>query len=264
MSRHRRAAPSISAAAPTAPRLRSLPSNGPAWSGLPRTAAPVTGVPSSVTLASRLEREPGGSWIDEEQREPVGRLRRHEQDARDVSPRDELLPTRERPAPRGRLRARLDRVGAPVEIGVEERDRRPRVAGGDRREPALLLRVAAGLLDRPGGEHRREVRAGAGGAAHLLEEDRALDHPEGAPAVRLRQREPEPAELGHLLPQRLALAARVIPEETHGGGRHVLVEERARRVLQELLVGAEREVHGVTPSGGRRALPWAGRGHVRR
>src|SRR3989449_7213477 len=59
-------------------------------------------------------------------RSPVGRLRWHEQDARDVSPRDELLPTRERPAPRGRLRARLDRVGAPVEIGVEERDRRDR------------------------------------------------------------------------------------------------------------------------------------------
>src|SRR2546430_14182364 len=93
---------------------------------------------------------------------------------------------------------------------------------------------------------------------------RALDHPEGAPAVRLRQREPVPAELGHLLPRRLALAAWVIPEEAHGGGRHVLVEERARRVLQELLVGAEREVHSVTPSGGRRALPWAGRGRVRR
>src|SRR5439155_572451 len=54
MSRHRRAAPSISAAAPTAPRLRSAFSNGPAWPGLPRTAAPVTGVPSSVTLARRV------------------------------------------------------------------------------------------------------------------------------------------------------------------------------------------------------------------
>src|SRR2546430_5078037 len=47
---------------------------------------------------------------------------------------------------------------------------------------------------------------------------RALDHPEGAPAVRLRQREPEPAELGHLLPRRLALPAWVVPEEAHGGG----------------------------------------------
>src|SRR5213593_990038 len=54
MSRHRRAAPSISAAAPTAPRLSRLASNGPAWPGAPRTASPATGVPSSVTVTRRV------------------------------------------------------------------------------------------------------------------------------------------------------------------------------------------------------------------
>src|SRR2546430_1928262 len=155
MSRHRRAAPRVSAPAPTAPRLRKAFNNGPPPPGFAGTAGPLTGLPSPV-----------------------------------------------RPA-----------------------------------QP---------------------------GAAYPLREARRPDHRGGAPAVRLRQRGPGPAELGHLLPRRLALAAWVVREGAHGGGRHVLVEERARRVLQELLVGAEREVHSVTPSGGRRALPWAGRGRVRR
>src|SRR5207249_2304516 len=54
MSRHRRAAPSISAAAPPGPGLSRPASNGPAWPGAPRTASPATGVPSSVTVTRRV------------------------------------------------------------------------------------------------------------------------------------------------------------------------------------------------------------------
>src|SRR5947208_1048304 len=56
MSRHRRAAPSISAAAPKAARRRRLASSGPAWPGEPRTASPATGTVSSLTLARRVAR----------------------------------------------------------------------------------------------------------------------------------------------------------------------------------------------------------------
>src|SRR5216117_2241282 len=56
MSRHRRAAPSISAAAPKAARRRKLASSGPAWPGEPRTASPATGTVSSLTLARRVAR----------------------------------------------------------------------------------------------------------------------------------------------------------------------------------------------------------------
>ena len=202
--------------------------------------------------------------LQQEQREPVRRLRGHEEDVGDVGPRDEPLPARERPALARLLRARLRRLRAPVELGIEEGDRRARVARRDGGEPALLLRLGAGELDRRRRKDRRPVRAGVRRPAHLLEEQGGLDHAEAAAAVRLGQREAEPAELRDLLPQRVALTARVVPQEAHRRGLHVLVEEPAGRVLQELLVGAEREVHGVRPSGGPRALPWAGRARAPR
>src|SRR5439155_1235686 len=80
---------------------------------------------------------------------------------------------------------------------------------------------------------RRPVRAGVRRPAHLLEEQGGLDHAEAAAAVRLGQREAEPAELRDLLPQRVALTARVVPQEAHRRGLHMLVEEPAGRVLQE-------------------------------
>src|SRR4029077_14792948 len=73
-----------------------------------------------------------------------------------------------------------------------------------------------------------------------------------------------PAELGHLFPHRVVVAARVVPRGAHGGRLAVLVEERACGVLQELLVGREPEVHGSRLSPGRRGSPWADRARARR
>src|SRR5439155_13374169 len=103
------------------------------------------------------------------------------------------------------------------------------------------------LGDRSRREDGRQVWSGKSRPAHFLEEDRGLHHAESAAAMLLRQREPEPPELRHLLPQRFALAARVVDEGPHEGRLHVLVEERARGVLQQLLIRAEREVHGRLP-----------------
>src|SRR6185369_4873428 len=55
--------------------------------------------------------------------------------------------------------------------------------------------------------------------------------------------ETEPAEACQLLPEVVALSTRIVPQGAHDGRGHVLVEERASRPAQELLVGAEREVH---------------------
>src|SRR5438128_2431356 len=71
---------------------------------------------------------------------------------------------------------------------------------------------------------------------------------QAAATVGLGQRQSQPAELGHVLPHRLALTARVVPQPAHDGRGAPLVEERARRILQELLVAAEREVHHFTRS----------------
>src|SRR6266849_5012266 len=49
-----------------------------------------------------------------------------------------------------------------------------RVAGRDRREPPLLLRVGTRGLDGGGGQDGRPVGPGIGGAAELLEQDRRL------------------------------------------------------------------------------------------
>src|SRR2546422_10879275 len=62
-------------------------------------------------------------------------------------------------------------------------------------------------------------------------------------SVRLGQGQPEPAELGHVFPHRLALATGVVPQGADQGGLAVLVEEGAGRALEELLVLVEGEVH---------------------
>src|SRR5262245_65797285 len=85
-----------------------------------------------------------------------------------------------------------------------------------------------------------------GRAAYPVEQDCGLHHAEAAAAVGLGQRQSQPAELGHVLPHRLALTARVVPQPAHDGRGAPLVEERARRILQELLVTAEREVEHFT------------------
>src|SRR6267142_1522211 len=56
MSRHRRAAPSISAAAPTAPRRRRSAIRGAAWPGAPSTASPATGTLSISRWTHRVAR----------------------------------------------------------------------------------------------------------------------------------------------------------------------------------------------------------------
>src|SRR6266480_1223829 len=61
MSRQRRAAPSISAAAPTAPRRRSAARSGPAWPGPPSRASAATGARSSVTSTRRVARSITGT-----------------------------------------------------------------------------------------------------------------------------------------------------------------------------------------------------------
>src|SRR5882672_486886 len=56
MSRHRRAAPSISAAAPTAPRRSRLDSNAAAWPGAPSSASGATGTLSMSRCTQRVAR----------------------------------------------------------------------------------------------------------------------------------------------------------------------------------------------------------------
>src|SRR2546425_1239058 len=167
MSRQRRAAPSISAAAATAARRSSSVTRRSPFPGTPRTASRPTLTLSSVSDAQRV----------------------------------------------------------PTSIALRGFSPSPAAAGSTRKSVTP-----------------------SGGAAHLVEEDRRLHHAESAAAVRLGQRQSQPPELGHVLPHRLALAPRVVPQPAHDGRGALLVEERARRVLEKLLVVVEREVHHFTRS----------------
>ena len=100
---------------------------------------------------------------------------------------------------------------------------------------------------RPPSTTRGEVRAGIGGAAHLLQHERQLDDAEPCAAVLLGERQAEPAQLGHLAPERLAVAERVVHHRAHVGGLALLVEELARtELLQHDLIVGEGEVHRVS------------------
>src|SRR5882724_9254335 len=241
MSRHRRAAPSISAAAPTAPRWSR---NASASAGSFASAA--TAAPSSVTCATRV---------------PGSRLARGVIDTPGAEASTTYTASVE-PLSAGTrmtsatcahgtnsltlLGARFDRLRAPIERALHQRHRRPRAAAGDGGQPAVLLRGAAEAVDGHGRQHGRQIRRRARGAPELFLEDGRLHEAEGAAAGVLGQGQAEPAELRHLLPQRLALPARVVPEQTHVRRLHVLVQEGARGVLQELLIGAEGKVHDAS------------------
>ena len=201
MSRHRRAAPSITR--PRPPRPGGAGRRGSPPPPPPRPAArPRRRTASSVTVAQRIPGSMASTGatraprprLDEVERQPVGTARRHEDDVRHVGPRHPLLHAGEPSAPPGRLGPRPGRLGPPVEIGVEQRDGRPHVPRGDGRQPPGLLGRAPRRLDRPGRHDRLEVRAREHHAPHLLQDDGCLDHAEAAPAVRLRQGEAEPAE----------------------------------------------------------------------
>src|SRR5204863_6406883 len=67
-------------------------------------------------------------------------------------------------------------------------------------------------------------------------------------ALLLRKGQAEPAELGHLAPERIPVTLGIVEHRAHVGGLALLVERRAHGVPQENLVVAEGEVHALPPT----------------
>ena len=154
MSRQRRAAPSISAEAPTA-RAPEQPLEQRAGAARPRPAArrrgtahaveahlgPAVGEVDARPWATSVT--PGGRRVDEEEREALGRARGHQHHVGHVGPRHEALDAGERPA-----RRRVFAAVAVVDAGSQSSESsssaavRARLAGGDGGQPLLLLRRA--------------------------------------------------------------------------------------------------------------------------
>ena len=153
-----------------------------------------------------------------------------------------LLPASVQPAPsRVGGRPHGGRVGRPAGLGQGQRPRDR--ARGHLGEEALPHRVVAGLADR-GGElaDGRDERAGRVGAAELLDDDRELDRPEPEPTERLGDGQRRPAQLDHVLPQRLGHGA-VLDDGAHQAHRALALEDGAHPVAQVVLLGGEVQLH---------------------
>ena len=151
------------------------------------------------------------------------------------------------------LRARGVRAG----VGLGEPERADRLALRHRHQEPQLLLLGAVAVDRAAAERdvRRQRDAGrAAGARDLLDRDRVGQRVEAGAAVLLGERQPEEAQLGHLLHdvggELLALVEVARTRRDH------LVGEFARH-LAHLVVFVVQQQH-------RRSAPFRSRGGARR
>ena len=104
-----------------------------------------------------------------------------------------------------------ERADVGAGLGLGHRDRLDRAAG-DAAEDLLLLLLGAEAVGGAGDDQRRRVAADRGERARgLLHEDAGVEHRAAGAAVLLRDRQPEPAELGHLLVDRLVVVLACSP-----------------------------------------------------
>ena len=146
------------------------------------------------------------------------------------------------------------RVGAGVGLGERERDQP--LARGEAREPARLLVLAAGDLDRDRAQGLdREHQAGRGArAAELLDRQAQRQQVRAQAAVRLGERDAEDVVLGEQAAHVVGPLAGAVDLGCSGGD--TLVGEVADRVAEEHLLlgeagrsgGGGADAHGGHPS----------------
>ena len=116
------------------------------------------------------------------------------------------------------------------------------------RQPALLLRVAAGSQQRFGGEiDGGRERNRCHGPAEFLGNDAKLEigKPEAPEAFRDDRR--GPSHLGDLLPEVGVIGRIAIENGANGAWRAVVPQECLRLIAQEVLFIGEFKVHGLLP-----------------
>ena len=156
------------------------------------------------------------------------------------------------------------RVGARVGLGEGERDQP--LARGEAREPACLLRLAAGDLDRDRAQRldrEHQARRGAR-AAELLDREAQREQVRAEAAVRLGERDAEDVVLGEQAADVVGPLGGAVDLRRPGGD--ALVGELADRVAEEHLLlgeagrsgGRGTDAHGghASSAAPRRRRPW--------
>src|SRR4029453_7425468 len=131
---------------------------------------------------------------------------------------------------------------------LEPRERRDLRAVGERREPAAALCVVARFADRGRGDRGREKGRGEERAPHLSKHHDEIAPAEAGAAVRLGNRQAEPAELAHLLPEVAREALGRLHQVTDLGHRTMRVEELAHLLTKQVLFFGEAEFHVSSPT----------------
>jgi hypothetical protein len=115
---------------------------------------------------------------------------------------------------------------------------------GDVRQHRLLLRLAAAFGDQAGADHhRRQIRFGNQSAPEGFHHDTRLDRAGAEPAVFLRNRQRQPAEIGKLFPDRGTVAERIARAAAAVIGVIGFRDEAVDTLAQQALLVAEVEVH---------------------
>ena len=134
------------------------------------------------------------------------------------------------------------------------RERPDGLAAGDLRQRVLLLLVGAALEQRQhAADLRRDERARHERPPELLDQDDQVEVPEAGAAVLLGDEQALPALLRHLLPELRRVALLVVFHLADKRLGALLLQEVARRVLQQFLLFRQSQVHIATLSSIHRA-----------
>ena len=134
--------------------------------------------------------------------------------------------------------------GLPRVVGLADRDGADRLAGRQCREPALALRFAAAQGDRDAGQRVTEEGTRQAAVAQRLRRQRQLEHLQARAAVGLGHDEPGEAHLRQALPERRVVPGAGVEDLPQARRRTLALDEALHRLLQQLLLLGQAEMHG--------------------
>ncbi len=123
-------------------------------------------------------------------------------------------------------------LGLPARVALGKGDRRDRLAGGELRQPGLLLLVVSRQQDRQPGQRVAQEGTRRRAAAEGLGDQRQVQHLEPCPSVLVGQRDPAQPELDHAAPDVGLEAGLGVEDLAHLADRAASLEKLPDGVLK--------------------------------